>query len=117
MPTMTDSRYSTSLEFCGATFPNLLPGQAYVLRFCGEWVNKFGTLAECQTAGIAHDNARMGRAPLIEVRHNGVAFIVGNWEGTPSASGGIFRGINPVTGERVNTGLALNVKGRTFHTL
>ena len=63
MATTLDSRYSTSLEFCGAAFPDLLPGQAYVLRFCGEWVAKFTTLEACQSAATAHDNARMGRIP------------------------------------------------------
>lgn len=51
----------------------------------------------------------------VEVRHNGMAWLAGDWDGAPSEYGGMFHGIDLNTGEQVSTGLALNVTGRTFH--
>jgi hypothetical protein len=66
--TLGDERYTVRKEFTGDfhTHAGLLPGQMWVVRFCGEFVAAVATKGEGLRRAAAHQTDRAGRplAPL-----------------------------------------------------
>jgi len=60
LASIPDERYSIAVEYCGETHSDawLKPGQAYVVRFCGEWVGKGPTKAAAEEVARDHDERR-----------------------------------------------------------
>lgn len=48
MSALPDARYTARLEFCGDAEP------AFVVRFCGEWVGRADSPAECESVAAKH---------------------------------------------------------------
>lgn len=60
-PIAGDTRYSVALEWTGTPMPRpvgLKPGQAYVFRWCGDFVSAHDTRADAFGACVNHKNGR-----------------------------------------------------------
>ena len=53
-PLSNDDRYTINLEWCGH------PGQRYVLRYCGDWIDSFSNLPAATLRAVGHKAATSG---------------------------------------------------------
>ena len=55
-----DGRYSINLEYCGADFARfgLKPGQAYVIRFCGDFIDKSASVSRANILMERYERSR-----------------------------------------------------------
>ncbi len=60
-PVRSDPRYTVALEWCGE------PEQRFILRFCGDWVDKFRTYPAAVVRAVGESARRRGALVVTEV--------------------------------------------------
>jgi hypothetical protein len=63
-PIRSDSRWTVTREFCGESSPQ------FVIRFCGEWVDKRATYPDAVLRAVGAKNVRDGALVISEIPAN-----------------------------------------------
>ncbi len=61
-PVSSDQRFTVTLEHCGESSPR------YILRFCGEWVDKFRFYSSAAIRAVGESSRRRGALIVTEIK-------------------------------------------------